>query len=194
MPFQGNRRDILKLMGVGGVVFASGLAGAAGKKKKSDASSDFFFLQLSDTHWGYSGVSNPEADVTLKKVVETINGVSVRPDFIVFTGDLTHTTPDGVLRRKRMAEFKQIVSDLKIKTLHLMPGEHDAALDAGAAFQENFGATHYAFDHKGVHFVALDNVSDPAGAVGDAQIDWLAADLKKVGPDAPIVVLTHRPL
>src|SRR5580692_9748340 len=194
MPFQGNRRDILKLMGVGGVVFASGLAGAAGKKKKSDTDSDFFFLQLSDTHWGYTGVSNPEADVTLKKVVETINGVSTRPDFIVFTGDLTHTTDDGAVRRKRMTEFKQIVSQLKIKTLHLMPGEHDASLDAGLAYQENFGATHYTFDHKGVHFIALDNVSDPAGAVGDAQIDWLSADLKKVGRDAPIVVLTHRPL
>ena len=194
MPFQGNRRDILKLMGVGGVVFASGLAGATGKKKKSDTDSDFFFLQLSDTHWGYSGVSNPEADVTLKQVVETVNGVSARPDFIVFTGDLTHTTDDGAVRRKRMSEFKQIVSNLKIKTLHLMPGEHDASLDAGLAYKENFGATHYSFDHKGVHFVALDNVSDPAGAVGDAQIDWLSADLKKVRHDAPIVVLTHRPL
>jgi len=194
MPFQGNRRDILKLMGVGGVVFASGLAGAAGKKKKSDTDSDFFFLQLSDTHWGYSGVSNPEADVTLKKVVETVNGVSARPDFIVFTGDLTHTTDDGAVRRKRMTEFKQIVSNLKIKTLHFMPGEHDAAKDAGLAYQESFGPTHYSFDHKGVHFVALDNVSDPAGAVGDAQVDWLSADLKKMGRDAPIVVLTHRPL
>ena len=194
MPFQGNRRDILKLMGVGGVVFASGLAGAAEKKKKSDANSDFFFLQLSDTHWGYSGVSNPEADVTLKQVVETVNGVSAQPDFIVFTGDLTHTTDDGAVRRKRMTEFKQIVSTLKIKTLHLMPGEHDASSDAGLAYKESFGATHYSFNHKGVHFVALDNVSDPAGAVGDAQIDWLSADLKKVGRDAPIVVLTHRPL
>ena len=68
-----SRRDVLKLMGVGGVVFASGLAGAAqANKKKSSADSDFFFLQLSDTHWGYSGASNPEAGVTLKKVVETI--------------------------------------------------------------------------------------------------------------------------
>jgi hypothetical protein len=194
MPIQGNRRDVLKLMGVGGVVFASGLAGAAKKKKKSDPDSDFFFLQLSDTHWGYSGISNPEADVPLHEAVETINGVSARPDFVVFTGDLTHTTDDGAVRRKRMAEFKQIVSTLKVKTLHLMPGEHDAGPDAGAAYQENFGATHYTFDHKGVHFVALDNVSDRAGAVGDAQIDWLSADLKRVGPDAPIVVLTHRPL
>jgi 3',5'-cyclic AMP phosphodiesterase CpdA len=194
MSLLGSRRDVLRLMGVGGVIFASGLAGAAGKKKKSSPDSEFFFLQLSDTHWGYSGASNPEADVTLHKAVETINGVSARPDFIVFTGDLTHTTDDGAVRRKRMTEFKQIVSQLKIKTLHLMPGEHDASLDAGLAFQENFGATHYTFDHKGVHFIALDNVSDPAGAVGDAQIDWLSADLKKVGRNAPVVVLTHRPL
>jgi len=194
MPIQGSRRDVLKLMGVGGVVFGSGLAGAAAKDKKSSVDSDFFFLQLSDTHWGYSGPANPEADVTLKKVVETINGVSARPDFIVFTGDLTHTTDDGAVRRRRMGEFKQIVAQLKTRTLHLMPGEHDASLDAGRAFQESFGATHYTFDHKGVHFVALDNVSDPTGAVGDAQIDWLSADLKRVGRNVPIVVLTHRPL
>jgi 3',5'-cyclic AMP phosphodiesterase CpdA len=93
-----------------------------------------------------------------------------------------------------MVEFRKIVSDLKVKDLRFMPGEHDAAQDAGEAFKENFGATHYAFDHKGVHFVTLDNVSDPKGAVGDAQRDWLATDLKKIGRDAPIVVLTHRPL
>jgi hypothetical protein len=190
-----DRREILKLMGVGGVVFASGLAGAAGKKKKSAASDeDFFFLQLSDTHWGYTGVSNPEADVTLKKAVGTINAAGAAPDFVVFTGDLTHTTDDAAVRNKRMTEFAQIVSGLKVKTLHLMPGEHDAAKDKGAAFREHFGETHHAFDHKGVHFVALDNVSDPEGAVGATQIDWLAADLKKVRPDARIVVLTHRPL
>jgi hypothetical protein len=182
-------------MGAGGVVFSSGLARASPKTSKSSRpDSDFFFLQLSDTHWGYSGVSNPEADVTLKKAIETINGVAARPDFIVFTGDLTHTTDDGIVRRKRMSEFKQLASGLKVKTLHLIPGEHDAGKDAGAAFQETFGATHHAFDHKGVHFVALDNVSDPAGAVGDAQIDWLAADLKKIRPDTPLVVFAHRPL
>jgi Calcineurin-like phosphoesterase len=201
MPVQLSRRDVLQLMSVGGVVFASGLAGAAGepgkqgkRQKKSSTDADFFFLQLSDTHWGYSGPANPQADVTLKRVVDTINGVAARPDFIVFTGDLTHTTDDAAVRRKRMTEFKQIVAHLKVKTLHLMPGEHDAALDAGRAFEQTFGATRYAFDHKGVHFIALDNVSDATGAVGDAQIDWLSADLKRVGHDAPIVLLTHRPL
>jgi hypothetical protein len=192
-----DRRDILKLMGVGGVVFASGLAGAAPNKKPKKSANDngdFFFLQLSDTHWGYAGVSNPEADVTLKKAVATINAVAAEPDFVVFTGDLTHTTDDVAARNRRMTEFKEIVSGLKTKTLRLMPGEHDAGRDKGGAFREHFGDTHYAFDHKGVHFVTLDNVSDPEGAVGAAQIDWLAADLKKVRPDARIVVFTHRPL
>jgi len=191
-PF--NRRDILRLMGVGGVVFASGLAGAATTNKKHQAAEDFFFLQLSDTHWGYSGVSNPKADVTLPEAIETINRVSARPDFIVFTGDLTHTTDDAAERRKRMKEFKQLAARLKVKVLHLLPGEHDAAKDAGEAYHELFGPSHYAFDHKGVHFVALDNVSDPAGAVGAAQIDWLSADLNKTPAAVPVVVFTHRPL
>src|SRR5437868_1457044 len=116
MAFQGNRRDLLKLMGVGGVVLASGLAGATsgngangGKKRKSARDDeDFVFLQLSDTHWGYSGVSNPEADVTLPRAIETINGTALAPDFVVFTGDLTHTTDDAALRRKRMGEFKRL--------------------------------------------------------------------------------------
>jgi hypothetical protein len=196
MPLTISRRDLLQMMGIGGVVLASGLAGATPekKRKKSDADDDFFFLQLSDTHWGYAGVSNPEADVTLPKAVATVNGLAATPDFIVFTGDLTHTTDDAAVRRRRMREFRDLAAGLKVKTLRLLPGEHDAAPDAGAAYQEMFGATHYAFDHKGVHFVALDNVSDRAGAVGAAQIDWLAADLKKVPRDARIVVLTHRPL
>jgi hypothetical protein len=189
-----SRRDILKLMGVGGVVFASGLAGAATTKKKPGPPADFFFLQLSDTHWGYSGVSNPQADVPLKAVIATINSTASSPDFIVFTGDLTHTTDDEAVRRKRMTEFRDLTAGLKPKTLHFIPGEHDAAPDAGRTYREFFGPTHHAFDHKGVHFVALDNVSAPGGVVGPEQIDWLAADLKKVPTDAPVVVFAHRPL
>ena len=45
-----------------------------------------------------------------------------------------------------------------------------------------------------MHFIALDNVSDPAARFGDAQLAWLAADLKQQPKDARIVVLAHRPL
>ena len=189
-----DRRELLQLLGLGGVVLGSGLPGFSLATSSGKKQQDFFFLQLSDTHWGFSGPPNPQADRTLKEVVQVVNAAKARPDFIVFTGDLTHTTDDDALRRKRMTEFKAIVADLKVPKVYFLPGEHDASLDKGQAYQEFFGPLHQSFVHNGVHFIALDNVSDPGGSVGDTQIDWLKSELGKLDKDAPIVVLTHRPL
>jgi len=190
-----NRRDFMKLAGLGGVVFASGLGRTASAAYgAASAVDDFYFVQLSDSHWGFEGPPNPDAKVTLKKAVDAVNSLEEQPDFLVFTGDLTHTTDDPKERRKRMAQFRDIVADLKVKTVHFMPGEHDASLDQGQAFQEFFGKTHYTFDHKGVHFIVLDNVSDPRAMIGEEQLKWLAADLAQLPKDANIVVFTHRPL
>jgi 3',5'-cyclic AMP phosphodiesterase CpdA len=183
-----DRRRFMALAGIGGVVYASGLAGA------NAADDDFHFVQLSDTHWGFEGPPNPDARVTLRKAVAAVNALDDAPDFVIFTGDLTHTTDDPVERRKRMAEFRDIVAALRVKNVRFIPGEHDASLDRGAAFEEFFGATHYTFDHKGVHFIVLDNVSDPAAKIGAEQLAWLAGDLQRLPKEARIVVFTHRPL
>ncbi|MDB5769587.1 MAG: hypothetical protein JWQ61_4401 [Collimonas fungivorans] len=189
------RRSFLKLAGLGGAIYVSGLSGwASAAAKAGSAYQDFFFVQLSDTHWGFEGAPNPDAHGTLQKAVKAVNSLEQQPDFIVFTGDLTHTTDDPQERRKRLREFKEIVADLKVKDVRFMPGEHDASLDNGAAYQEFFGKTHYSFEHKGVHFIVLDNVSDPAGSIGEAQLAWLAAELQPLPADANIVVFTHRPL
>jgi hypothetical protein len=189
------RREFLKLLGIGGVVFVSGLGSLAHADGNKGAQDDFFFLQLSDSHWGFSDPKvNPDFAGTLQKAVAQVNSLSTKPDFIMFTGDLTHTTDDDKERRKRLAGFRDIVAGLKVKTVHFMPGEHDAALDNGVAFQEFFGATHYTFAHKGVNFIVIDNVSDPTGSIGDAQLQWLAGELQKLDKDARIVVFTHRPL
>jgi hypothetical protein len=188
-----DRREFLRLAGIGGVVFASSLSGrrvAEGASEKDD----FVFVQMSDTHWGFSGPPNPDAGVTLAKAVDTLNGLGHQPDFVVFTGDLTHTTDDPKERRNRMAQFRDIVSKIKAKTVRFMPGEHDASLDGGEAYRELFGPTHYTFDHKGIHFVVVDNVSDPTGSIGATQLQWMESDLKALKPDVPVVVLTHRPL
>ena len=184
-----DRRDFLKFAGIGGLVFASGL----GTRARA-AGNDFYFVQLSDCHWGFEGPPNPDAKGTLPKAVAAVNALPEPPDFVVFTGDLTHITEDARERRRRLAEFKDIVSDLKVKDVRFMPGEHDASLDQGKAYRESFGDTHYTFDHKGVHFIVVDNVSDPRALIGDDQLQWLAADLAKQSPDADIVVFTHRPL
>jgi 3',5'-cyclic AMP phosphodiesterase CpdA len=210
------RRDILKLFGVSGVTFASGLGGcgsgtpvpgspsgaaplAAGAalgtaESPKTQQEDFFFLQLSDTHWGFSGPPNPEADTTLRSTIATINAVPIRPDFVIFTGDLTHTTDDANVRRERMRQFKAIVADLKVKEVRFLPGEHDAALDQGEAYREFFGELHYAFEHKGVYFVALDNVSDPGAILGVEQLAWLEKQVASAPKTSPLVVFAHRPL
>ena len=187
-----DRRSFLKLSAVGGgAVFMSGLYGQA---LASEGYDDFYFVQLSDVHWGFSGPANPDALNTLKKAIASVNALEVKPDFIVFTGDLTHTTDDPKERRLRMAQFKEIAATLEVKTVRFLAGEHDASLDAGTAFKEFFGPTNYSFEHKGVHFIAIDNVSDPGARIGDAQLEWLKNDLAQQAKDARIVVFTHRPL
>ena len=191
-----DRRDFLNLTTVGaGAVLALALPGCTNMTMGGVGSAnDFYFVQLSDTHWGYKGPDNPESANTLRKAVAAVNALPKQPDFIMFTGDLTHTTDDPVERRRRLTEFKQIVSDLKVKTVRFMPGEHDASLDRGAAYREFFGDPNYSFDHRGIHFVVVDNVSDPGSKIGDEQLAWLSADLAKLDKAAPLVVFTHRPL
>jgi Icc-related predicted phosphoesterase len=189
-----DRRDFLTLAGLGGVVVVSGFGGGS-TVSASAAENDFFFVQFSDTHWGFADPAiNPDSMGTLRKAVEAVNSLKVQPDFIVFTGDLSHVTDDDNERRKRLSEFRNIVSQLKLKNLRFLPGEHDAGLDEGKAYKEYFGETYYTFDHKGVHFIVLDNVSDPTSNIGEVQLKWLSADLKKRNRNSRIVVFTHRPL
>ena len=192
-----DRRQFLQLAGFGGAVFMSGLAATAQTAPGGAApmaAEDFFFVQLSDSHWGFEGAPNPDARGTLPKAVASVNALAERPDFIMFTGDLTHTTDDPRERRKRMTEFRDIVAALAVKDVRFIPGEHDAALDRGKAFKELFGPTNYTFDHKGVHFIVLDNVSDPGAQLGEEQLAWLSNDLQQQPADARIVVFAHRPL
>ena len=185
-----DRRSFLKLAGLGGAVLVTGVGRSA-----SAAEETFFFVQLSDTHWGFQGpVVNPDPRGTLPKAIAAVNALPLEPDFVIFTGDLTHTTDDPGERRKRLTEFREQARALKNPNVRYMAGEHDASLDRGEAWKEFFGKTYYTFDHKGVHFICIDNVSDPAARIGDEQLDWLRDDLARQDKDARIVVFTHRPL
>lgn len=188
-----SRRDFMKLAGLGGVVFASGLTGCAGLGQRQQ---DFHFVQLSDVHLGYDNPKvNPNSKQMLQKTVAAVNALEQQPDFVIFTGDLTQTTDDPKVRRARLAQFRDIASGLRVSTVYYFAGEHDAALDRGEAYQEVIGGPlNYTFDHKGVHFIVLDNTSDPAPVLGAKQIEWLKADLASQPKEAPIIVFTHRPL
>jgi 3',5'-cyclic AMP phosphodiesterase CpdA len=172
------------------------LLGLTGALSAQAAGNDtLFFVQVSDTHWGFNNPKiNPDYEGTLRKGIAEINALQGNPDFLIFTGDETHTTADPAVRRQRMTQFKEIIAGLNITTIKFIPGEHDAGLDNAQAYREFFGDPHYAFDLKGVHFVVLDNVSTPDGSLGDAQLQWLAGVLQGYDKDSQIIIFAHRPL
>ncbi len=194
-----NRRTLLRLglSGLGGIVLVSGLpAGTLNADDDDHPVVDAFsFVQLSDVHLGFAGPKvNPDAEGTLAKAIAAVNALAIKPEFVIFTGDLTHLVEDDAIRKQRLTAFQEAAGKLKVKHVYFMPGEHDASLDRGAIYQQFFGPMHYTFDVHGVHFIVLDNVSDPAAIVGAEQLEWLKADLAKQKPNARIVVFTHRPL
>jgi 3',5'-cyclic AMP phosphodiesterase CpdA len=163
-------------------------------KNSGEVMKPFSFVQLSDTHVGFNGPPNPIGTKPFERAVEVINAMPQAPELAIFTGDLTHDSEDKDEHAGRMKRFKEIASTLHVQKTVLVPGEHDAGLDAGVLFREHFGDTHYSFDHRGVHFVAVDNVSRAKPEVGPEQIAWLKKDLARFPKSAPIVLFTHRPL
>ena len=118
MNSQLTRRTFIKVAGIAGIsaiVFNVESSAAADSPQES-----FSFVQLSDTHWGFDNPAiNPDFAGTLKKAIAEVNALAQQPDFIVFTGDLTHTTDDETIRRKRMKEFREIIKELKVQN-HLL--------------------------------------------------------------------------
>jgi predicted phosphodiesterase len=164
------------------------------KRTNGEAPASFTFAQFSDPHVGFQGPPNPLGTKAFESAVALLNQSPQRPDFVLFTGDLTHDADTRDVHAERMQLFRKIAGGLNTRTIHTVPGENDAALDGGVLYREHFGESHYSFDHKGVHFVALDNVSQGSPEVGPAQLAWLKADLARFPKTAPIIVFTHRPL
>lgn len=201
-----DRRSFLKIagasIGIGALYHvlpmpARGLAGEMldhMRRMNGEQPSPFSFVQLSDAHVGFNGPPDPLGTQAFERAVEMVNALPQRPDLVLFTGDLTHDSEDKNVHARRMAQFKEISSRLNVPLIRCVAGEHDAGLDGGQLFRENFGETHYSFDHRGAHFVALDNASRAKPEVGAEQLAWLKKDLGRFPKTAPIVVFTHRPL
>jgi len=202
-----DRRAFLRLAGVSlgaGALYraspalaADGPGAALGRRlaaANGEAPAPFLFAQLSDTHVGFQGPPDPMGTAAFERAAAVLDGLPARPELVLFTGDLTHDSEDQDERVRRMRKFQEIARRIRVPQLRMIPGEHDAGIDGGALYREIFGETSYAFDHRGVHFVALDNVSRAKPEVGAERLAWLKQDLARYAPTTPIVVFTHRPL
>jgi 3',5'-cyclic AMP phosphodiesterase CpdA len=191
-----DRRGFLKCMqwagaavvwSFSGGVPTSQLLGAPQTKTKA---ADFSFVQISDSHIGFNKPANADVNGTLKLAVDQINA-GVQPDLLIHTGDLTH-----LAKASEFDTLAQILKGLRQKEVFYVPGEHDVTGDDGKLFQERFGKMYQSFDHKGVHFIGLNNCVqlEGLGQIGAEQLDWLAKDVAHLGSSTPIVVFAHIPL
>ena len=159
---------------------------------------DFMFAQVSDSHIGFHAPANPDVEQTFQHAVRQVAALKGRVSMLIHTGDVSHLGKD-----EELDTAHRILHGAGMDA-HVIPGEHDMLLNHGQGFYRRFSPKDaeplgaYTFDDHGVHFIALNNVSDfrpgGLGRLGAGQMTWLKADLQGRSPSQPIVVLAHMPL
>jgi 3',5'-cyclic-AMP phosphodiesterase len=182
-----------------GVVWTVGgglLSSEAFGQNMKAAGGELHFVQISDSHIGFNKPANPDVASTFQVAMDKINALPVEPDFIIHTGDLSHSSKPG-----EFDALEQLIKGAKPKQVFYVPGEHDTSIDDGKQYMERYGKNTtgrgwYSFSHKDVHFVGLNNVAqiEGMGKLGADQVEWLEADLKAQPASRPIVVFAHIPL
>jgi Icc protein len=198
-----DRRTFLRCMAWAGTGLVWTVSGGVPTSRLFAAASDpasdhasFTFAQISDSHIGFKKAANQDVTGTLKLAVDKINRLSVTPDLLLHTGDISHSS--------EAAEFdtaQQLIQGVKTGQTFYVPGEHDTATDDGVLYRERFGKNTlgsgwYSFAHKGVHFIGLNNSLqiDALGKLGPEQLIWLRSDLSSLSSSTPIVIFAHIPL
>jgi 3',5'-cyclic-AMP phosphodiesterase len=194
-----DRRGFLKCMAWAGTgliwTFSGGIpiSRAFGESSRPGKPADFSFVQISDSHIGFNKPANSDVTATLQTALSRIDAASIAPDFIIHTGDLTHSA--------KPSEFDTLSQLLGQRQMFYVPGEHDTATDDGKLYLQLYGKGTqgngwYSFNHNGVHFIGLVNVIEleGMGRLGQDQIDWLKQDVSSLKSSTPIVVFAHIPL
>src|SRR5256712_11357882 len=184
----------------GGVLASRTLSEIAKAGGSLPAATDLSFLQISDSHIGFSKEANKDVTETFRIALDRINAMPTRPSFLIHTGDITQLS-----KPEEFDTFDEVLKSCRTKDIFYVPGEHDVLNDGGKLYRERYlksveakGSGWYRFNKNGVHFIGLVNVLDlqagGLGQLGDEQLEWLAARLKGLGADTPIVVFAHIPL
>ena len=159
--------------------------------------SDFSFVQISDSHIGFSKPANTNVAETLQAAIAKINAMPDKPSFVLHTGDLTH-----LAQPEEFDTVEQLLKGIKSEKIFYVPGEHDVT-DNGKQYKERYGKDTvgegwYSFTSHGVHFIGLVNVLSQGdgglGLLGKEQLEWLERDVKSLSASTPIVIFAHVPL
>jgi Icc protein len=206
-----DRRKFLKTSAVAGV--AAAFAGSSASLLAPDSAAgdvapgSFDFVFFTDTH------IEPELDAAHGCELCFRKIVGLKPEFAIMGGD--HVYDAVSVDRARATTvfdlYKKTEQALQVPLYHTI-GNHDVfgvSMKSGVApndpgygkkmFEDRIGRTYYSFDHKGWHFVVLDSIQPTDDRMWEARIDekqlaWLADDLGRMGPKAPVIGVIHVPL
>ena len=197
-----DRRGFLKCMAWAGtgLVFAvsSGILTSRSLAAPLAPKSDLSFVQISDSHIGFSKEANKDVVGTLQAAVDRINALPEPPAFLLHTGDLSHLS-----NPEEFDTVDQVLKGAKVGAIFTVPGEHDVLDESGKRYLERYGKGTkgrgwYSFRKNGVHFIGLVNVTavkfEGLGSLGKEQLEWLERDVKRLPTSTPIVVFAHVPL
>lgn len=161
-------------------------------------STDFNFVQISDSHIGFKKEANPDVVGTLRAAIAKINALPQEPSFLIHTGDLSHLSKDS-----EFDTLDQVLRSPGLSQVYYVPGERDVVGDNGKGYLRRYGKGTkgngwYSFDLHGTHFIGLVNVLDlkpgGLGRLGQNQLEWLEDDLSGRAGSTPIVLFAHVPL
>jgi len=146
---------------------------------------------------GFRQTSESQRHRYAEEAIHKIKSLPAQPAFMIHTGDITHLS-----KPSEFDDADRIISQSRLD-VHYVPGEHDFLDEEGKLYRDQYGrgtkgAGWHSFDANGVHFIGLVNVvnlkAGGLGNLGDDQLAWLEADLKRRSASTPIVVFAHIPL
>src|SRR3977135_4390950 len=175
----------------GGVLASKTLAEIAKTGASLPTARDLSFLQISDSHIGFSKEANKDVTETFKIALDRINAMPTPPSFLIHTGDITQLS-----KPEEFDTFDEVLKSCRTKDVFYVPGEHDVLNDGGKLYRDRYlksvegkGSGWYSFNKNGVHFIGLVNVlnlqAGGLGQLGDEQLEWLQAAAKDLRTRTP---------
>lgn len=152
--------------------------------------------QISDTHIlapGRLAYGVVDTAAALARCVETLNGLSPRPDLVVITGDLVDHGTD-----EEYAHLTSLLAPLLIPVVGV-PGNHDVREPMRRAFPLGYASGDGPLDQAialgGLDLYLLDSsvAGQPHGALGEATLAWLDAELGRSRERPALIALHHPP-
>ncbi|MCK4856459.1 MAG: metallophosphoesterase [candidate division Zixibacteria bacterium] len=119
----------------------------------------------------------------------------LKPDFVITVGDMIEGyTEDTTVINAEWEEYLALVKPLSMP-IYYTPGNHDITTDAILEpYRRYIGREYYSFDHRGLHFVILDNSRwRYSRELPAEQIEWLIDDLRQNRDAVHTLVFIHKP-